>query len=184
MSTFQNTLLLPLRAFNLVSQWKDWVWRYSYALRFRSSQKPDHVDLTWHRQYPNPRFLWNTIRQRFSNYGPRTTSGPRRVPLWPSKKDRRTNKIQMNCVSHYSWKSQSLEITHGNRLSLFLPVLKFYENYYPTRLPTTHSTLSNKRGIYVSVWGRVFITNSNKNKVPKSARCMWRLSSLPAYIQI
>jgi hypothetical protein len=29
----------------------------------------------------------------------------------------------MNCISHYSWKSQSLEITHGNRLSLSLPVL-------------------------------------------------------------
>jgi hypothetical protein len=76
------------------------------------------------------------LRQRFSNYGSRT-SGPRGVPLWSFKKDRRTNKIQMNLVSHYSWKYQSLEITHGNRLSLFLPVLTFYEIYY-----TTHSTLS------------------------------------------
>jgi hypothetical protein len=27
-----------------------------------------------------------TIQQRFSNYGPRTTNGPRGVPLWSSKK--------------------------------------------------------------------------------------------------
>ena len=66
----------------------------------------------------------------------------------PSKKYRRKNKIQMNCVSHYSWKSQCFEMTHGNSLSLFLPVLIFYEMYYPTHLPTSHRTLSNKRGIY------------------------------------
>ena len=39
-------------------------------------------------------------------------------PCGPSEK-RRKNKIQINCVSHYSWKSQSLEMTHANRLSLF-----------------------------------------------------------------
>ena len=27
--------------------------------------------------------------------------------------------IQLNCVSHYRWKSQSLEMIHGNRLLLF-----------------------------------------------------------------
>ena len=35
-------------------------------------------------------------------------------PCGPSKKYRRKIKIQMNC-----WKSQGLEMTHGNRLSLF-----------------------------------------------------------------
>ena len=46
---------------------------------------------------------------------------------------------------HYSWKSQSLEMTRGNRLSLFLPVLTFYEIYYPTHLPTSHSNLSQQK---------------------------------------
>jgi hypothetical protein len=62
--------------------------------------------------------LAHALWQRFSNYGPRTTSGPRVVASWSFKKDRRKNRIQMNCVSRYSWKSQNLEITHGNRLSL------------------------------------------------------------------
>jgi hypothetical protein len=44
----------------------------------------------------------NIVTQRFSNYGPRTTSGPRGVPLWFFKKDIRKNQIQMNCLSHYS----------------------------------------------------------------------------------
>ena len=57
--------------------------------------------------------------QRFSNYGPRTTCGPRRLPLWSFKEDIRKNKIQMNFISDYSWKSQRLEMTHDNRLSLF-----------------------------------------------------------------
>ena len=47
--------------------------------------------------------------------------------LWSSrstlvilKKYRRKIKIQMNFISHCSWKSQSLQMTHGNRLSLFV----------------------------------------------------------------
>ena len=56
--------------------------------------------------------------QRFSNYGPWTTCGPQGLSLWSFKKDRRKNKIQMNCVLHYSGNSQSLEMTHINRLSL------------------------------------------------------------------
>ena len=64
------------------------------------------------------------LGQRFSNYGPRTTCGPRGLSLWSFKKDRRKNRIQMNCVSHYSWKSQSLEMTHDNRLSLYISALQ------------------------------------------------------------
>ena len=56
--------------------------------------------------------LQSILEQRFSNYCPLTNCGP-------SKKYRRRIKIQMAWVSHYSWKSQSLEITPGNRLSLF-----------------------------------------------------------------
>ena len=59
-------------------------------------------------------------------------------PYSPFKKYRRKIKIQINCISHYSWKSQSFEITHGNRLSLFLPLLIFMKfitvPFY--RLPT------------------------------------------------
>ena len=50
----------------------------------------------------------------------------------------------MKCKLHCSWKSQSLEMTHGNGLSLFLPVLTFYEIYYPTHLPTS-TLLSAKK---------------------------------------
>jgi hypothetical protein len=42
------------------------------------------------------------LRQCFSNYGPRTTSGPRGVSFWSFKKDRRKNKIQINFVSYYN----------------------------------------------------------------------------------
>jgi hypothetical protein len=40
-------------------------------------------------------YILNTdaLEQRFSNYGPRTTSGAQGVPLWSFKKDRRKNKI-------------------------------------------------------------------------------------------
>jgi hypothetical protein len=31
------------------------------------------------------------LNQCFSNYGPRTASGPRGVPLWSYKKDRKKN---------------------------------------------------------------------------------------------
>ena len=71
---------------------------------------------------------WDTnLMQRLSNYSPRTTCGPTDLSLWSFKKFIRKIKIQVNCVSHYIWNSQSLEMTHGNRLSLFLPVLIFYE---------------------------------------------------------
>jgi hypothetical protein len=99
----------------------------------------------WQRQ---PHLVYAfALGQCFSNYGPRTASGPRGVSLWSFTKDRRKKKNQIHFVSYYSWKYQSLEITHGNSLSRFLPGLTFYEIYYPTRLPTTHPTLSNKRGI-------------------------------------
>jgi hypothetical protein len=48
------------------------------------------------------------LDQRLSNYGPRTTSGPRGVPLWSFKRDRRKNKIQMNCVYEYEFSSINL----------------------------------------------------------------------------
>ena len=67
------------------------------------------------------------------------------------KKYRRKIKIQMNCASHCSWKSQSFEMTHGNRLSRFLPVLTLYEIYYPIYLPTSHSTLRTKEG-FKALW--------------------------------
>jgi hypothetical protein len=35
------------------------------------------------------------LNQRLSNYGPRTTSGPRGVPLWSFKKDRRKNEMRI-----------------------------------------------------------------------------------------
>ena len=74
----------------------------------------------------------HALEQRFSNYGPRITCGPRDLLLWSFKKYRRKTQIQMNCVSHYSWESQSLEMRHGNHLSIFLLVLTFYEIYYHT----------------------------------------------------
>ena len=36
-------------------------------------------------------------------------------------------------------------MAHGNRLSPFLPVLTFHETYYPNHLPTSPSTLGNKK---------------------------------------
>ena len=42
-------------------------------------------------------------------------------------------------------------MTHGNRLSFFLPVLTVHEIYYSTHLPTFHSTLSTKEG-FKSLW--------------------------------
>ena len=94
---------------------------------------------------------FNELRQRFSNCGPRKTSGPRGLLLWSfyiehqSKKDRK-NKINVNCVSNtiVGNLEQSLEITYNKRLSLSLPGLTFYEIYYPT-----YSTLNNKRGIFL-----------------------------------
>ena len=49
-----------------------------------------------------------------------TTYGPRDLSLWSFKKYRRKIQIQMNSVSHLIRKSQSLEMTHGNRLSPFM----------------------------------------------------------------
>ena len=73
--------------------------------------------------YINKIIQENSIRQRFSNCGPRTTRGPRVLPLWSfqiehqSKKDRK-NKINVNCVSHTVAENlkQSLEITYNKRL--------------------------------------------------------------------
>ena len=67
----------------------------------------------------------NSLNQCFSNYGPWTTSAPRGLPLWSFKKCRRKIQIQINCLSHFSRKSQSSEMTHGNRLSPFLQILTF-----------------------------------------------------------
>ena len=54
--------------------------------------------------------------------------------LWSFKKDRRKNKIQMSCVLHYNWKSQSLEMTHGNRLSLYNGALQIIIQFVSTYL--------------------------------------------------
>ena len=52
------------------------------------------------------------------------------------KRKRKTEKknSNSNCVPHYNWKSQSLEMTQGNYLSLFVSVLTFNEIYYPPTL--------------------------------------------------
>ena len=68
----------------------------------------NHFELCHSILFGNLLFIINNVRplfvlwQRFSNYGLRTTYGPRGLPLWSFKKDRRKNKIQMNCVSHYT----------------------------------------------------------------------------------
>ena len=78
------------------------------------------------------------LGQRFTNYGPRTTCGPRDLPFWSFKKYRRKIKIQMHCISHYGWKSQRLEMTHGNRLSPFSQYWHFMKfiTLHRYRLPT------------------------------------------------
>ena len=53
---------------------------------------------------------------------------------------RRKIQIQMNCISKYRNYSGQSPFTS-------VPVLTFYEIYYPTHLPTSHSARSNKRGI-------------------------------------
>ena len=98
-------------------------------------------------------FLLCILHQRFSNCGLRTICGPRGLPLWSMKKYRR--KIKINCISHYSWKSQSLEMTHGNHLSLFLPVLTFNEIYYPTHLPISTLPSATNEGCK-ALWTRCF----------------------------
>ena len=55
-------------------------------------------------------------------------------PCGPSRNTEEELKFKW-IAYHYSWKSQRLEMPHGNRLSLSLPV------------PTFHSTLNNKIGI-------------------------------------
>ena len=93
---------------------------------------------------------FNTVDQRFSNCGPRTTSGPRVLPLWSlyrlninPKKDRK-NKINVNYVSHTIVENLRVWKLHTTSVfKLSLPGLTFYETYYPT-----YSTLSNKRGIF------------------------------------
>ena len=80
----------------------------------------------------------NIVGQCFSNYVPRSTSDPRGLSLWFFKKDRRKNILQFT-ISHYWRKSQSLEITYGNGLSLLPPVpTDILWNLF-TCLPTTNS---------------------------------------------
>ena len=45
----------------------------------------------------------HALGQRFSKYRPRTSCGPRDLPLWSFKKYTRKIQIQINCLSHYSW---------------------------------------------------------------------------------
>ena len=100
---------------------------------------------------------WTSFcEQRFSNYGPRTTCGPRGLPLWSFKKDRRKNIIQINFVSLYRRNSQIFEITHDNCLSLFLPVLTFMKLItLPTyRIPTE---LSEAKERFKALWTRCFL---------------------------
>jgi hypothetical protein len=62
-----------------------------------------HTSWDQFQTYINKKICLNIrLKQRFSNYGLQTTSGPQGLPLWFFKKDRRKNNIQMNCVSHYS----------------------------------------------------------------------------------
>ena len=95
--------------------------------------------------------IFPAIRQRFSNYGPRNTCGPRGMPLWPLTKCRRKIKIQMNWLSHYSWKSQSLLMTHGFRLSFFSQYRHFMKfiTLPINRLPTL---LSETKQGYKTLW--------------------------------
>ena len=83
-------------------------------------------------------------KQRFSNYGSRTTCGSRDLPLWSFKKIQKKHSNELRIPLKLKMSEFG---TCGNRLSLFPSVLKFCEMYYPTHLPTSHSTLSNKRGV-------------------------------------
>ena len=124
--------------------------------------------------------MWrNGVQKCFSNYGPWTTCGPRGLPLWSFNKVKRNNNITINCTSHYSWKSQSLEMTHGNRLSLFVPVLTFYEIYYPTHLPIAHSTFSNKQG-FKALWTWCIPYTSGASSVAQ-AGTSWIHNRAPKY---
>ena len=70
----------------------------------------------------------------------------------PSKKYRWKIKIQINCISHYRWKSQSLEIIHGNRISLSLPLYWHFMKFITLpiyRLPTL--LLATKEG-FKALW--------------------------------
>ena len=70
----------------------------------------------------------------------------------------------MNCVSQYNWKSQSLEMTHGNRLSLFLT---FYEIYYPTRAPAFHATKEGFKALWKWCFSPSFPWTSGAKPVTK-----------------
>ena len=96
------------------------------------------------------------IREALGPHGPRISFGHHYHPYsfitgandlrcWSALKHQIY--IHMNCVSHFSWKSQILEMTHGNRLSLFLPLLTFYEICCSSQVSTSQSILINKRGI-------------------------------------
>ena len=66
-------------------------------------------------------------------------------PCGPSKNTEEKLKFKL-IVYHTTAENLSLEMRHGNRLSLFLPVQTFYEIYYPNHLPTSQFTLSNYKG--------------------------------------
>ena len=85
------------------------------------------------------------IGQRFWNYGPRTTCGLRSLHLWSFRKEEKYNSTELR-ISLYLKLVEFGNDTWQSPFT-FLSLLTFYEIYYSTRLPTSHSTLSNKRGI-------------------------------------
>ena len=69
-------------------------------LRLRGDLPPlPPYDLVW---YIN---AWNPLCQRFSNCGPRTTSGPRVLPLWSFKLNispKKTEKIKLTWIAYHT----------------------------------------------------------------------------------
>ena len=58
------------------------------------------------------------IAQRLSNYGPRTTHGPRDLPLWSLKNAEEKLKFKLIAYLTIAETLKSLEMIHGNCLSL------------------------------------------------------------------
>ena len=76
-------------------------------------------------------------------------------PCSPSKKYWRKIKIPMNYVSHYTWKSQSLDMTYGSHLLLFLPVQTFMK-FVILHMYQFPSLLSPIKDRFKSLWTYCF----------------------------
>ena len=109
--------------------------------------------------------------QHFSTYDLWTTCGPRGLPLWSFKKDRRKTKIQMNCISHYSWKSQSLEITHGNHLSIFSQYWYFIK-FITLPIYRLHILLTATKEGFQALWTLYFSPYFSATAVGQAVACM------------